>query len=328
MIYNKWATPKKTYSGRKSKVPIVHLKEGENPWITYMKRRVFKENSCVNGMIIGDPGMGKSWSMLSIACALDPDFELEGNLFFKGGKMMRAIKEYYTGANSKPKKGKDWYLDEAGIDANALNYHDAINKGLNAFFQTARHRNYIFFMTVPQTNFVSKGVRTLMTTFGKANGWDKNTGMTKISMRVMEYNGDIDKYYRKRLFVYADGRMMPCNESRLPAPPNHIIKEYESLKKEFTGDLFESIADEIENFEDRKSEKYNKKAPTKRQLEILELIKSGRSVDDIATLFGSTKGLVTNRMTGLQKKGYRFDPVRDEKTNRVMYYKVKEPIET
>lgn len=293
-----------------------------------MNKRVYKDNACINGIIIGDPGSGKSWSMLSIACALDPDFKLEGNLFFKAGKMMRAIKDYYTGENAKPKRGKVWLLDEAGIDVNALNYHDAINKGLNAFFQTARHRNYFFFMSVPQMNFVSKGVRTLMTTFAKANGWDKETKLTKITMRIMEYNGDIDKYYRKRLFVYDGIKLTPCNESRLPKPPKHIIDEYEQMKKKFTGDLFESIANEIDGYEEKKQERNSGRAPTEKQLEVLELLKRGKNVWDIATIKRCSNGLVTTHMIGLKKKGYKFIGHRDDKTGRMTHYDVKEPIET
>ena len=54
--------------------------------------------------------------MLSMAQSIDPDLELNGNLFFKAGKMMREIKTYYEG---KYKKGKLWLMDEAGISINS-----------------------------------------------------------------------------------------------------------------------------------------------------------------------------------------------------------------
>ena len=132
------------------RVPIVTLKENQSPWVTYQLNQVLKNNNCVNGIITGDPGSGKSWAMLAMAEATcksqGKEFKLEGNLYFKAADMMRAMRDYYTTGENKP--GKLWLFDEAGIDANNLSWQSQINRGLNAWFQTARHRNYIFWMTV------------------------------------------------------------------------------------------------------------------------------------------------------------------------------------
>ena len=324
MAYNKNYKSKK--SSYRPKTPIVHYKEDENPWVSYMKRRVLRENNCINGIITGDPGSSKSWCMLSLAEKIEPGFKLEGNLYFKAGKMMRDINRYYNGSDAKPKKAKLWLLDEAGIDANNLKFFDAINKGLNAFFQTARHRNYIFMMTVPHFGFISKGVRTLMNVHGMAKGWDKNTGLSKITIRNKEYNGNIDKYYTKRLYVYKKGfGMIPCNESRLEAPSKKIIKQYENMKKEFTGNLFGSIADEIEAYEEKKEEKMFGKQPTPKQQEVVNLLKRGRRADEIAVLKKVNTSSIRVQMQLLRKKGYKFDPIRDKVTNRIIRYDVYDP---
>jgi hypothetical protein len=158
------------------KFPVVYLTQEEwdnkiNPWAKYMKEQVLKRNNCVNLVNTGAPGTGKSWALLSLFNQIDPDFQLEGNWFFSAAKFMKAVKS----ENHKP--AKLWALDEARIDLNNLNYFNELNRGLNAFFQTARHRRYIFGMTVPFLDFVSKGVRTLMTTQFRAEGWVKRKNL-------------------------------------------------------------------------------------------------------------------------------------------------------
>jgi len=286
--------------------PLVVKKEGENPWITFQKRDVLRKNLCVNGIITGDPGKGKSWAMISMACALDPDFKLEGNLYFKAGDMMRDIQKYYS--QEHPKKGKMWLFDEAGIDANNMNFRDQINRGLNAFFQTARHRNYIFWMTVPQFNFVSKGVRTMMTAHLKADGWIAETKQTRIIPRILQYNGEIDKMYRKRLLVRNNdsGGLGMCSKILLPAPPKHIIDEYEKMKKEFTGDLFGDIASKISREEEKKKAKVFGKELTAKQERTVSLLKLGKNVEEISKITGRNTRCIYTEMANLKKKGIKI----------------------
>jgi len=303
------------------RAPLVHLKPGENPWVSYQKRQVLRNNNCINGILTGDPGSGKSFAMLSMAQAIDPDFELEGNMFFKAGLMMREIKRYYEGPH---KKGKMWLFDEAGIDANNLNFHDQINRGLNAFFQTARHRNYIFWMTVPHFGFVSKGVRNLMTSHFEAKGWIKETNMTRISPRVMQYNGNNDKLYRKRLMVKdPQSTMGYCNEIHLPSPTQKIVKEYEKLKKEFTGDLFAEIASKIELQEDKKNSEVMGKQLTEKQDAMLDLIKRDRTPQMISVIQGISLQSVYSTLELIKKKGIKIKPIKEG--SKVTGYHVSDP---
>ena len=222
-----------------NKWPTIHLKEGENPWVTYAKRQTTRKNNCINLIVTSIPGEGKSWGLLSYYSQIDPDFDLNEQCFFKAGKLMRVFEK-----GGLP-KGKPFMFDEAGIDANSLKWQDEINKGLNAYLQTSRHRNHIFGMTVPFMSFVSKGIRTLMNCHWKAQGWN-SLDQTRIKPLTMEFNGDLDKFYRKRLLIKSSKGFNFCDEIRLPRPPKNITIEYEKMKKEFTQNLYKEIADKIE----------------------------------------------------------------------------------
>jgi len=295
----------------------------EPPNVTWMNNRVNKKNGCNNCIYLGDPGSGKSYAMLSTACLINPDFELEGNFYFKAGQMMREIRDYYKQNN--PKKGKLWLMDELGIDGNNLKFMDAVNKGLNAFFQTSRHRRYHFLGTLPFMSMLSKGVRKLMTSVGDTNGWDKTTQLTNVAFRAMEYNDAYDKFYKKRIYVIGNEGLKPCNELRLPAPPKKILKEYESMKKEFTGDLFGEIADEIDAFEEKKMAKRYGKEATPKQKEVAELLERGRTPAEIAVIKGIALNTVYVDMRLLKKKGWKFEKEKDEITGKLLQYRVIAP---
>lgn len=306
---------------------IVTPVEGENVWVTYCKDQVYNRNNCINGVIVGKPGSGKSWGMLRLAYEFaGKDFKLEGNLFFKAGEMMRAIKDFYAREDltKEQKEGKLWLLDEAGIDANALSYMDQINRGLNAFFQTARHRNYCFFCTVPFLNFISKGVRTLMNVMMEGVGYKDNR--TILVPRILDFDGNQDHFYRRRLLIKDGNSINLCNEIKTKKPPKYIIDEYEEMKSKFTSNLFENIADNMDAFENEKAIKLNKKLNgglTERRALILELFKQGLNRKDVEEKLGISQPALSDHVKAMEKLGIELTPIREGKT--VLNYKVHSP---
>lgn len=287
---------------------IVKKKPFENPWITYMRAKVLYRNNCINGIAVGDPGSGKSWSILSMMAQINPRFKLDGNWFFKASDFMREITEYYK--RNDYERGKIWVLDEAGVDLNNLNFYDEINRGLNIFFQTARHRNYIFFATVPFISFISAGVRKLMTTVFRAEGWnDKN--QTKVIPRILQYNDEMDKFYKRRLLVETNAGTIHCNVIMVRKPPQRLVNEYEKRKAEFTGDLFELTANKIEAFERKQSEKYLGKGLTAREETILGLLKMGLLDYEIVKKLNVYKGSIVNSMEKIRHKGIELKLVKE-----------------
>jgi len=202
-------------------------------------------------MFVGDQGSGKSYAMLATACELDPEFTIDGNLFLRAGALMSHIGEFYKGGRIG-QIGKIWIYDECGIDLNSKKHMDAINKGFNAFFQTMRHRRYIFLGSVPKLKYLSKGVREQMHIRITADSWDGDRYTTKILPREMQYNEDKDMSYIKRYVVKIGKKDYPLNTVHIPKPPQHIIDEYEIMKSEFTDSVMKEVNEEIRFFEQRK----------------------------------------------------------------------------
>jgi len=306
----------------RAKFPVVHQKEGENVWVTYVKNQIKKKNNCLNSVWVGPPGSGKSYGLLSFLCLFEPDLELEGNWFFDAQSFIKAIKEDY-------KRGKVWGFDEAGIDFHNLDYHNELNRGLNAFLQTSRHRNYIFGFTVTYMSFLSKGVRKLMNTKMTAKMWNKNN-QTIIEPRKLEFNDEKDKFYKKRLIVKkADGLWYFCNRILLPKPKKQLLIEYEKRKKEFTDNLYDQIEKNLESLRD-KQQKKNGGTINSLRLEYLELL-SDNSYEDIATIKVVSEGYVSQIKKKLEKDGVVFETKKTGKglniINRGIYSLKNEVLE-
>ena len=285
--------------------PLVHQRPNENVWVTYANQQIYRKNNCINLIVTGKPGSSKSWSLMSYFLKINPDFSVENDCFFHAKDLLNLFRE------DKIIKGKPIMYDESGIDTNSMKWQDEVNRGLNAFFQTSRHRNYIFGMTVPFQSFVSKGVRTLMNCKFRSEGWNsKNESLVK--PLTMEWNDEMQKFYTKRLLVKTKGGLMFCDEMRLPKPPDNIIKVYEKIKKEFTTQLYEAIGKKIESKE-REQKLSSLPRLTMRQEQMIEGIQKGMNSKELAKELKCSIGNVSNIIATLRKKGFKINPNDNQK---------------
>jgi len=250
-----------------------------NPWITYFRNRIHKKNNCINCVVTGLPGEGKSWACLSQLSSYDPNFDIKTQLFFSASKMFEAFNQpdYFA------KKGKCIMYDEAGADFNNVNWRNAFNRGLRNFLQTGRHRNYILMINVPFLTDISKGVRELMNCRWMAEGWKSNK--TIISPRTMQYNDDKDKFYYKKILVRHPDVDRFCKRLHLPKPPEHIIGPYQEMKTAFTADQTKKDAEAMKMYEKKMEEDLKKGTGpnlTYLQEELLVDLKNGLTAEQLA----------------------------------------------
>jgi len=291
--------------------PLVYYKEEQNPWVSYAKQQTLRKNNCINLICVGAPGSGKSWALLSYFDLINPDFSVEEDCFFHAKGLLNLFRE------DKIKKGKPIMYDESGIDANNLKWQDRVNRGLNAFFQTSRHRNYIFGMTVPFQSFVSKGVRTLMNCKFVAKGWTTDD-KTVVKPLTMEWNDEQAKFYSKRLIVHHPNSQNFCDEILLPKPPENKIKIYEKLKKEFTTDLYEEIGKKIEADEEDQKRKALPRL-TLRQEQVIKGIQKNMTSDEMEKDLYCTQATISGIISTLRTKGIKIDAKARNDTTKGSY---------
>jgi len=278
---------------------VVYKQPNERAWVTYIRGKVFQENNSFSSLVVGKTGSGKSYGVLRLCQELDPDFQLEGNWFFRAGNFMKAFTRYYKDKENS-KRGKIWVFDEAGVELNSLKYNDIVNKAYSSLFQTSRFRNYIFFGTVPQFSFISKQTRLLMHHRIDAEGVERNKGILR--PRCLEYNDKQEKFYSKMLIcIDEDGSEKQIDTIRMPLASKKLITEYEKIRAEFADELNEKITQEMNENEEHEApmpESYTR---------VIDHIKENKKHQEIAEEMDLSLQRVRDIIQTLRKRGWDFN---------------------
>jgi hypothetical protein len=220
----------------------------------YIQRRI-KNNKNFLCTITGPTGSGKSWTALSIAEILDPEFTVD-RVIFKARELMKLINE----ENLKPGSVIVW--DEAGIDLSNRNWQSVTNKMLNALLQTFRHRNFILFFTVPYHDFIDSSSKKLFHGDFETQRINKILGEVILKPKLLQYNSNMGKWYRKYLKVQINKKVVKIKRWSVPKPSAELVKAYEEKKSKFTKDLNLDIDKNLEKLEAKESKEINKQTGT------------------------------------------------------------------
>ncbi len=272
---------------------MVVKKPDEYSWVRYIKQRISKNKNflCFIG---GQTGSGKSWSALSICEMLDSDFNIE-RCVFSGKGLMQLVN------SGSLKKGSCVLFDESGIDLNNRNWQSTLNKMLNYLMQTFRHRCIILFFTSPYMDFLDAATRKLMHAQFEMVGIDQKEKKGIVKPKLIQYNGDMGKYYYKYLRVVTPDGVIPVQLWAIPKPSDAIIELYEAKKTEFTSALNQKIEHELDKLESK--DKIKPKELTEQQKKILDLMQAGNSQQKTADAIGVHRTLITRQVDNMKKKG-------------------------
>lgn len=282
---------------------------------SYILQRVERNKNFI-ACITGQTGSGKSWTALKMGEALDPEFNIL-NVCFSPKEFMNLI----NGVTKKLKKGSVIVYDEVQVSMSHLEYQSIQAKMLNYVLQTFRHKNFILLMTSPHFYFINASVRKLfhsrMETM-KIDQDNKQVILKPFLLQVNQHKGDV---YRKYLRVSTERGVAPLKTIRVGKPSDELIKAYEDKKTAFTTDLNKNIAKDLERLEEKKKDKIRL---TVKQEELLEELRSGKLLPEIAEQSGVSTTSLYVRLESIRKKGIDVKAIKDSNTNKVLRYEVGE----
>jgi len=287
-------------------------KPKEKYWISYIKQRI-KKNKNFLGFVSGQTGSGKSFSSLRVCEELDPEFNID-RCVFGGIELMNLIN------SGKLKRGSAICMEEVGVEMNAKNWASVTNKMLNYLMQTFRHKGFILIMNSPFMDFVDSGTRKLFHAEMETKGIDYKKKEVFLKPLLLQYNGRMQKFYRKRLKVITPEGKVPVDLWKVNKPSDELLKLYEEKKTKYTNQLNERIYNELKKVEDKGKEK---KDLTDVQQETIDLLEQGLNVEQIAISKDRSERAVQKSMEWIKKKGYKFKPILIGK--KVDSYEVIEP---
>jgi len=223
------------------KYPPDPIKRLDTPLAAILRQkwlRLNRRNEHWMCAIVGEEGMGKSYTSLRIGELIDRSFSAE-NVFFRPDPMLQRLRddEYST--------GDVWVLDEAGVALCNRTWQDTGQVKLNQALQLIRSHSVVFVFTLPRLQELDKQAR----------------GRLQNVYHIQSKNDG--KYVRGRWWKSSVDRMGMSGSNRdiwwdLPkigtneiesvdfAPPSEeIVKPYEEQKTEFQDEVYDTAMQEL-----------------------------------------------------------------------------------
>jgi len=218
-----------------------------------------------NCAVVGQTGVGKSWACLGIAEQYAKMFGIEFNPKYHVISSLKELLQLITEKDEERKVGFGSVIvfDEPQVEGNARNWQSEMNQALGQLISTFRNQRLVVFFATPYLEMIDKQTRVLFHGEFKIEGYDKNTMMTTVKPRFLEYNKSKGDFYRKRLIIHYKEKEKPVmNVTKLHLWHIHkasdeTIKIYEEKKKSFTDHLNKKLLNQIE-FRERQAEGKNK----------------------------------------------------------------------
>lgn len=180
---------------------------------------------------MGEPGSGKSWSSLSIANMISPNFSVE-DVVMDPLEFLKKIKD------KKWSQGDCVIFDEAGVGINAKKYLTVVNRAVADILETFRRRNIGVIFTCPSRANLDKDARRLLHSLLWTRKIDYQKQIGAVKWYRLDYNPNMDKIYKHK-FKIRGNTTLPQKIDRIwiQKPPKELIKDYERKRNGFQDDL-------------------------------------------------------------------------------------------
>jgi hypothetical protein len=188
--------------------------------------------------IVGEEGMGKSWTGIKIGSMIDPNFGAD-NVFFHPAEALERLRDGDFSA------GDVWVLDEAGVGLGNRTWHDSGQVKLNQALQLIRSHNIGFIFTLPTLNELDKQAKNRL-----QNVYEVREKRDGSFIRGRWFTSEVDRmgFNSRRRDVWWDYEVVNGKEVQSVAftpPPQEIVEPYEEKKEAFQREFYDETIAEL-----------------------------------------------------------------------------------
>lgn len=232
-------------------------------------RKLYKENKNGIYIVYGPPGTGKSTTVLKLCEAFDPNFD-RSKIVYSVMDFVQVLKR--ANAGELP-KGTAIMFEEAGVAADARNWHSEDNILLTHILQTFRPMNLLVFYTVPELTLADKRISQLATGLIEC----KEVVFSKKCTRVriydpVKFDAKQQKWMKRSVGFQRESpngllRTYYIRDVLVHKPSKRALKEYELSRAEFSKNLIQKADDALTKAADRAANPPQPKALSKQQID-------------------------------------------------------------
>ena len=208
--------------------------QADSIWLVPWIQRRIKENRNANLVFVGDTGSGKSYSSISLAEKIDPNFTADRIVF--------TTLDFLKLVNSNLPPGSVIIFDDAGLGIPAREWQATSAKIFGKLFQGFRYKNLIAMITVPNIAFIERQSRMLMHLYLEATD---TQGIMKPFRPFFPFRGD-DRLGFRYPTMERGGREIKVKLSVYDLPSQKIIQAYELKKKAYMEKTNREFQEEME----------------------------------------------------------------------------------
>ncbi len=228
---------------------LIKQKKGEACMVTLTRKRI-KNNLNMFCIFTGKLGAGKSWSGISYAQQLDPDFDVDKQVTFNFRKTMELINSEWF----KEKKIRIILWDEPQITISNRAWQSQVNRLVNYLISTFRHQNIILIMAAPYKDFLDSQTMKLLHWEFQCSSIDKKNGVCTVYPKYQQYNPTKKITYPHPLYVLRNKGRILMRTWKIRKPNKEAINIYEPNKLKFTATLNKTIQETLDKLEKVKDE--------------------------------------------------------------------------
>ncbi|MGB3907458.1 MAG: hypothetical protein WBL02_03380 [Methanomethylovorans sp.] len=207
----------------------------------YIKHRINIEDKSQMLLIVGEMGSGKSLAAVSIACKIDPSFDVCPRIVYTVPDFLDTL--------IKMKKGQCIIFDEAGVGVPAREWQHAQNKIMSIITQILRYKNVCCIFTTPNIRLLDINVREAMNGFIKPRYIDTKHNVNVCKYKIIMVNDD--GVVVKRDFIYYDGKSGAAGEIidplYIPRPNQEIEEHYKKISIEMKNAKLKELKHSIDS---------------------------------------------------------------------------------
>jgi len=201
---------------------------------TQIWSRMHRRDDNWMGAVVGETGRGKSFTCLSIAECVDPNFTID-QVAFGLVEFMNLVMDDSLG------RGSVIILEEASVEAAAEDFHEVSNKVLRTVLETWREQNRGALLNLPTFSRLDKGAKIRMTALIQQRAKFEDEGYSVATYKHLQTNSDTGKIYRH--YPTIGGR--EHRTLKIAPPSDDLIEAYEQRKAQYNAELNEELLEDL-----------------------------------------------------------------------------------